>query len=81
MDVLFYKLKDKIDISLWRALNSYYKTSKGKVKSDNKEPKEFTIKEGVKQEGILSPYLFNFFMNELLNESDTKGLGANIRKM
>ena len=77
-DGLFYKLKDKIEISLWRALYNYYKTSKGKVKLDNEISNEFKIQEGVKQGGILSPYLFNYFMNELLNKNEINGYGAKI---
>jgi hypothetical protein len=64
--------------NLWRALYNYYKTSKGKVKLDNELSNEFKIQEGVKQGGILSPYLFNYFMNELLNENEINGYGAKI---
>ena len=77
-DGLFYKLKDKIEILLWRAIYNYYKTSKGKVKLDNEISNEFNIQEGVKQGGILLPYLFNYFMNELLNENEINGYGAKI---
>jgi hypothetical protein len=51
-----------------------------KSKCDNGISKIFQIKEGVKQGGILSPYLFNYFMNELLDESDNLNIGANIGK-
>jgi hypothetical protein len=37
---------------------------------------KFLIKEGVKQGGILSPDLFNFFMNDLLIENDHQNIGA-----
>ena len=77
---LFYKLIGKIDQSMWRAIYNYYKFSIVKVKIDGNTSKEFVIKEGVKQGGILSPYLFNFFMNELLDESDNMNLGATIGK-
>ena len=60
------------------ALYNYYKTSKGRVKVDNQISKEFKIQEGVKQGGILSPYLFNYFMKELLNENDLNRYGATI---
>jgi hypothetical protein len=77
-DGLFYKLKEKIDISLWRAIYNYYKTSKGMVKMYDKILNEFRMQEGVKQGRILSPCLFNFFMNDLLNENDNNGNGAMI---
>jgi hypothetical protein len=75
---LFCKLIDKIEKPMWRAIYMYYKCSKAKVKINDIKSEEFTIKEGVKQGGILSPYLFNFFMNELLIESDELNLGAKI---
>jgi hypothetical protein len=77
-DGLFSKLIDKIDQPIWRALVNYYKVSKGKVKINNETSNVFEIKEGVKQGGILSPYLFNYFMNELLINKDNEKLGANI---
>jgi hypothetical protein len=57
-----------------------YKLSKAKIKI-NKNSEEFVIKVGVKQGGILSPYLFNFFMNDLLMENDSQGFGAKIGKL
>ena len=48
------------------------------VKINNQRSDEFILKEGVKQGGILSPYLFNYFMNELLVESDNLNQGASI---
>ena len=75
---LFSKLIDKVEKPMWRAIYNYYKYSKAKVKLDNQLSEEFDIKEGVKQGGILSPYLFNFFMNELLEESDRLNQGAAI---
>ena len=77
-DGLFSKLKTKIEEPIWRALVNYYQNSKGKVKINYELSSEFIIKEGVKQGGILSPYLFNYFMNDLLNENDKKNLGASI---
>ena len=43
---------------------------------NNEVSNDFQIKKGVKQGGILSPYLFNFFMNDLLDENDKQHLGA-----
>ena len=63
---LFSKLMDKIEQPIWRAIYIYYKFSKAKMKINNNKSDKFLIKEDVKQGGILSPYLFNFFMNDLL---------------
>ena len=80
-DGLFKKLMNNIEQPIWRALYNYYSSSKGRVKINNELSEEFTIKEGVKQGGILSPYLFNYFMNELLNESDKSNIGATINNI
>ena len=69
---------DNIDQSMWRAIVNYHKFSKAMVKINNQMSDEFILKEGVKQGGILSPYLFNYFMNKLLVESDNLNLGASI---
>ena len=63
---------------MWRAIYNYYKTSKGRVKIDGELSNEFEITEGVKQGGILSLYLFNYFINDLLKEIEEQRLGANI---
>ena len=48
---------------------------------NNNKSEEFMIKECLKQGGILSPYLFNFFMNELLMDNDRQNFGATIGKL
>ena len=73
---LFYKLKQKCDPFVWRVLLLYYKGSKIKVKMKGKTSECYKTREGCKQGGILSPYLFNFFMNDLLIECLNSGYGA-----
>jgi hypothetical protein len=51
---------------IYRAIYNYYKFSKTKVKINNYKSEEFIIT--VKQMDIIPPYLFHFFMNELLVE-------------
>ena len=63
-DCLFYKLINKIENKFWLALLNY-ETSKGMVKIDGQMLEEFQITDGVKQGGVLSPFLFNFYINEL----------------
>jgi retron-type reverse transcriptase len=67
-DGLFYKLIDKIDNIYWRAIVNYYANSSGKVKINGELSTDFKISDGVKQGGILSPFLFNFYINDLLEE-------------
>jgi hypothetical protein len=65
---LFYKLLDKIPIVYWRGLFAYYKQSKAIINFNGEKSESFDISEGVKQGGILSPYLFNFYINDLIEE-------------
>ena len=65
---LFFNLIGKIPDMFWRVLYRYYKESKILVKFGNEKSSPFCIDEGVKQGGILSPYLFNFFINDLIQE-------------
>ena len=75
---LFYKLIDKCPAHVWRALVNYYKKSSIKVKVDNKMSDEYVTREGCKQGGVLSPFLFNFFIDDLLRELEASDLGASI---
>ena len=75
-DGLFFKLIDKISNQFWMISRSYYNQSIGYFKIngiiDNKVIK---IERGVKQGGVLSPQLFNFFINELLVILKNSGMG------
>ena len=65
---LFYKLKDKMDENLWLILMSYYEKSDGIIKFNDTIFKDvIKINNGVKQGGVLSPSLFNFFINDLID--------------
>ena len=78
---LFYKLINKIDPTLWRAIYSYYKESKIIVKINNKTSKVYRTTEGCKQGGILSPHLFNFFIDELISICINLNVGAMINEI
>ena len=58
----FYKILNRIDNSYWRAIVNYYENSSGKIKIDGKLSEKFKIKDGIKQGGVLSPFLFNFYV-------------------
>ena len=75
---MFFNLKDKVSEPIWRILFNYYKHSKNIVKYYNNLSDPITCTEGVKQGGILSSYLFNYFKNELLEKCTDLNIGASI---
>ena len=77
-DGLFYKLLKRVDKPFWRTLLLYYRSSTGRININGSKSDSFKINEGVKQGGILSPKLFNFFINELLIEINRECCGAKI---
>ena len=50
----------------------------GIVRTNGGKSDEFDINQGVKQGGVLSLALFNFFINDLIEECLNSGLGAMI---
>ena len=77
---LFYKLKEKIEPCAWRMLFAYYASSTAIVSADGVRSSAFKTTEGVKQGGILSPFLFNFFMDSLISEIKDLQIGALLGK-
>jgi retron-type reverse transcriptase len=73
---LFHKLKSKLDPAIWRLLYNYYAASIVMVSIDGFYSEKFQTTEGVKQGAVLSPFLFNFFMDDLLNGVVDLKLGA-----
>ena len=77
---LFYKLIDKIDTLVWRAIYEYYSKSKIILRIGDKKSNEFKTTEGVKQGGVLSPFLFNYFIDELIVNCLNAKCGATINQ-
>ena len=75
---LFFKLIDHINPIIWRILYCYYKYSYIIVSVEGFVTTPFLTSEGVKQGGILSPFLFNFFIDDLLIRCKNLGIGATI---
>ena len=73
---LFFKLKEVTEPGIWRLLVNYYQGSNIIVKVDGVYSRTFKTTQGVKQGGILSPFLFNFFMDDLLNSCLNLEIGA-----
>jgi hypothetical protein len=75
-DGMFFKLIDVITNQFWHIARAYYNQSTGYFKIDGiVDKKVIKINRGVKQGGVLSPQLFNFFINELLEILKNSGMG------
>jgi hypothetical protein len=57
-------------------LKTYYDKLAAKIKINNMFSKIFILMRGVKQGGVLSGALFNFFINDLIEECYQSGVGA-----
>ena len=78
-DGLFFKLMNAIDLQFWLILRDYYSKSDGVFKFNGVTENEIVkITRGVKQGGVISPKLFNFFINELLEMIEKSGYGGRI---
>ena len=81
-DGLLYKLINKINSYTWRIFKSYYDSSQGVIKKDDLNAADtFRIECGVKQGGVMSPLLYNFYINDLLEECLKSKLGARINNI
>ena len=75
-DGLFYKLMPRTEAGVWRILHQYYDESFAVVNVEGFRSSAFKIDEGIKQGGILSSFLFNFFLDDLLNRLLSMNIGA-----
>ena len=63
---LFYKLKNKLDKRDWLILKKYYDGSTAEIICNGEVSKAFKVVTCVKQGGVLSPFLFNVYIDELV---------------
>lgn len=74
---LFYKLLDKLNLTYWYLLKTYYDSALAVISLPNRLTSDtFKIETGVKQGGVLSSFLFNAYIDDLINECLNKQLGA-----
>jgi hypothetical protein len=65
-DALFYKLWAKIPLEHWILLLKWYRSSHSLVRFNGTHSGLFRITRGTKQGSLLSPILFNIFLDDLL---------------
>ena len=68
----------EIESPFFRALVNYYNVSNIIVNYDGNKSKMIPTVDGCKQGGILSGYLFNYFMHELIKQCIDLGIGCHI---
>ena len=63
---------------LWRIINKWYASSSSCVLWSGQRSSSFIIVQGVQQGGILSPFLYCIFLDELLDTLVSTGAGVMI---
>ena len=79
---LFNKLlDDNVDSSLVRILIFWYSKQEICVRWHTVVSKQFTVGNGTRQGGVLSPYLFTRYIRDLLSDIESTKIGCNIGGM
>ena len=77
-DGLFFKLIDILSLMEWRYLYNWYKSLKAIVRVNGTESKPFKVEKGTRQGSIISPHLFNIYIDDLLHELKQSPYGLQI---
>ena len=77
---LFVKMHQKgISGPIWHIINRWYTSCSSAVLWNSQLSEEFPIEQGVRQGGVLSPFLYCLFVDELLDTLTSSGLGVSIQ--
>ena len=78
-DGLFFKLYNiGINSKIWRVLRSAYNDVHSCVMYDGLISRWFNVQQSVRQGGVLSPWLYIIYINDLANELQSRNIGAHI---
>ena len=75
---LLYKLMLTLPLHTWIFIYRWYETSKASVRWNGEKSTEFRISRGMRQGSVLSPTLFNIFLDELLQKLHTQPDGIRV---
>ena len=76
-ELLFYKLlKNGVNGKFYRSLNDMYSTCLSAINLNGKLTDWFGVNYGVRQGDTLSPTLFGIFVNDLVDDVKSLGLGV-----
>ncbi len=80
---MLYKLYFNIGIKgrAWRLIYNWYYNMKEYVCIDGKYSRIYTLHQGTRQGGVLSPWLFLVFINDLITELGNINAGVSINKV
>ena len=80
---MLYKLHFNIGITgrAWRLIYNWYHDMKEYVCIDGKHSRIYTLHQGTRQGGVLSPWLFLVFVNDLITELKNTNAGVTISKV
>jgi hypothetical protein len=74
LEKLYYEVPPEI----WKVIQDLYSDMSSQVKWNGHTSKNFNIKQGVRQGGVLSTHLYKSYINDLPLELEKRGLGLTI---
>ena len=77
-DGLMYKLVSHMPVIHWRLIFHWYKSLCAIVRINGKHGNKFRISKGTRQGSVLSPYVFNIFIDDLLKELESSPCGLRV---